>query len=81
MSPADRLVISLKSCFCANISLIYLPSKQLLIIRRCHVSTMMLSDLSGWVNAHQRGKEGGKSSDWTPFFVLCSSVLPRASTL
>lgn len=35
---------------------IFLPCKQLSIIRWCHVSTMMLI---GWVNAQQRGREGG----------------------
>lgn len=46
-----------RPCFHVNISFIYLPSKQLSIIRWRRVCTVMLSDLIDWVNAHQW--EGG----------------------
>ena len=81
MSTADRLIIPLKVCFWATVSFIRLPCKQLSVIRVCHVSTAMLSDLSGWVNAHQKG-EGGKSSDWTSSLSsVQEAVVPRAFAL
>lgn len=85
MSTADRLIIPLKVCFWATVSVIRLPCKQLSVIRVCHVSTAMLSDLSGWVNAHQKGeggREGGKGSDWTSYLSsVQEAVVPRAFAL
>lgn len=54
-------------CFRGTIFFIYLPSKQLSVITRCHVCTITLSDLIGWVNA-RRGRGWWKSSNWTSYF-------------
>ena len=51
---------------------IRLPCKQLSVIRVCHVSTAMLSDLSGWVNAHQKGEGGREGQRLDILFVFGS---------